>query len=232
MQISDPDEEVLDVRPRRLPRWAVVCAAVLAVLGVVAALSRVGNDDGAVTAAGTPPVSSSSAVKSLPAEPFDSNGSLREQVLSYVFQRAHDPAHTQDYIRSDTSTTSCTLTPPGSAPAQTIERYVVTQFPRQHVLDTQRIIDKFAGLCVLELRARDDTGSVFVIRIVAPIEDAPIVEPRVDEGSAIADGSYTRFARVTTRDGWIVTAGMSGPPDAGMAQQTLLRVARNRSLLW
>ncbi len=100
------------------------------------------------------------------------------------------------------------------------------------VLDVARIIDKFAGLCTVELRARDDTGTVLVVRIVSPLDEVAVVAPRVDEGAETTNGSFTRFVRVTSSDGWIVTAGSSGPADAGPATNTLLSVARQRALLW
>lgn len=225
------EEEVLEVRPRRYPPWLVAVGSLVLVAIAVWALAHRGPGDGSVPRAAetsaVPSTSTSAAIL-----PFDAAGSVRGQLLSYVFERAHDPARAGDLVREDTSTTSCALVPRGLVPTQRMTSFVASEFPHMRVLDFARIFDKFAGLCALELRARDGTGSVLIVRVVAPIEDAPLVDPRVDEGAATANGSYTRFVRVMTRDGWIVTAGVSGPGNAGASLHTLLAVAQQRSLFW
>lgn len=158
--------------------------------------------------------------------------SVREQLLSYIYERAHDPTVAEDIVRSDGSTQQCPLVPSGTAPQKRLRDYVQQTLPRMQVLDVARIIDKFSGLCALELRSRDDTGTVLVVRVIPPVEQIGVVDPRVDDGSAITNGAFTRFVRVSSRDGWVVTAGLSGPADSGPSLSVLLTLAQQRALLW
>jgi hypothetical protein len=163
--------------------------------------------------------------------PLNATQTVRAQLLFYVFERAHDPAVAESMVRQDTSSVQCGPEPSGPGTADRLSNYIRSRFPAMQVLDVARVLDKFAGLCSIELRARDDTGTVLVVRIIPPIE-APVFAPRVDQGAETAHGFYTHFVRVTSRDGWMITAGSSGPADAGPSQFALLSVARQRSLLW
>src|SRR4051794_34279326 len=91
---DDPiaDEEFLDVGPRRYPRWLVAIGVVVLALVAVWALAHVGKDESTSPgAAATSPGASASAPTPLAVGPFDAAGSMRDQLLSYVFERAHDP---------------------------------------------------------------------------------------------------------------------------------------------
>lgn len=224
---TQAEEELLDLGPRRLPRWVMPLGAVVLVVFGGWTITHLGHDGGRQHApqAVTSPTASVSTSASV--GPF-----AHDEVLAYVYERARDPEPAQSFVRTDTSTTSCELVPIGTSPERRISRYVRTAFPHMRVQDVARVIDKFAGLCVLELRARDDTGTALIVRVVAPIVGGPHVTPWLYEGSGVAVGAYTHYVRLTTNDGWAITVGSSGPIDAGPSQYALLTVARQRSLLW
>lgn len=223
------EEELLELVPRRVPRWAWLAGLAVVCLVVV---WLVAHDRRAATpnlpAAAPPTVPSVAA--STPPVPFVAGESLHDQLLVYVYERAQQrqPAG----VRTTVSSMSCTRVPAGLRPRQHLEHYVHTQFPHLRITDEIRTVDRADRLCILELRARDDTGSILVVRIVAPIEDAPIVAPRTDQASVFAAGSYTRYVQVMSREDWIVLAGVSGPADSGPSQTALLDLASQRSLRW
>ena len=95
------------------------------------------------------------------------------------------------------------------------------------VRDIARTIDKFAGLCVVEVRANFDDGSALVVRVVAPVEDAELIQPRLDHGADLTNGLLVQFVRVTLRSGWAVTVGSTGPAVSGPSQAALGALARD-----
>jgi hypothetical protein len=204
--------------------------ALLAVVGGWA-ITHLGDHSAAPPVAASSPAPPSSTAASPSVAPLNATQSVRAQLLYYVFARAHDPAVAETMVRQDTSSVQCGPEPSGPGTADRISAYIRSKFPEMQVLDVARVLDKFAGLCSVELRARDDTGTVLVVRIIPPVE-ATVFAPRVDEGAETAHGLYTHFVQVTSRDGWMITAGSSGPADAGPSQFALLSVARQRSLLW
>lgn len=224
------DEEILDVAPRRIPRWAVAGTAVLVAIVVALLLARGASAPPPRLPAAAAPTTQTAT--HAPDVPFPVGTSMHDQLLAYIYQRANQSWFEPGYVRTDTSTTRCATVPNGIVPEARLASAVITLLPHMQPLDFARTRDKFDGLCVLDVRAADDTGSVLIVRIVAPLEDAPILEPRVDQGSVLAEGTYTRYVEVISRNGWIVTAGASGPADAGPSRHALLALAQQQTLHW
>lgn len=234
-------EELLDTGPpRRLPRSVAVAAVVVVAAAVVATLllrsrhdepSAAPSSSSSSSSAPGPPVPSR-AVLPRPAPQFDSGDLVRDQLLSYVYSRAFDSGAAHTSVLSDTSSSSCEQPAPETRPTSLIAQLVERRVPHARVRDVSPTFDKFAGLCVVEVRANVDNGSSLVVRVVAPVEDAELVEPRLDHGAAVTDGLLVQFVRATFRSGWIVTVGTTGPPVSGPSQAALAELARDPDLLW
>jgi hypothetical protein len=227
------DEEILEVGPRRIPRW-LTALGVLVALGLAGwGVTRLGSDSGSTTTpAAASPLATAQASAPSVVGPFDSGGSVRDQLLAEVFQQAHDPTPAQDVIRTGGSNYACTIPSPHRSPRDALNAVVHDAFPGYALIDEARVIDRFAGLCVLDLRARERHGTVLVVRIAAPVEDATLVAPRLDDGEAVAEGTDTQFVRVSTHDGWVIVVGSSGPPAYAPDRDALLRLAQRPSVRW
>ena len=207
-------------------------AGVLLAGGVVWALTHTHSGDDK-----TPPVAASSPLPSVATTPVSSVApaparSARDELLAYVYERAHDALPAQDFVRTNTASQPCGPEPSQPGTQDRVAAEVRSAFPAARVVDSVMVIDKYAGLCSLELRARDDTGTVVVVRIVPPADDGEVIAPRVDEGVESADGLVTQFVRVTTRAGWTITTGSSGPTGTQPSEDALVSLAQQPTLSW
>ncbi len=232
------DEELLDLRPKwQPPNWLASVAgplvraagAVVAGAVVVFALTVQSGSD-------HPPVASPAASEQAgqPGPPISSPfpTTLRGQMLLEIYQRAHDPSSAVSFIRSDTSASACQYVPAATSPKARAAAALKRALINFALLDTAQTIDKFGGLCSLEVRAQDSAGTVAVLRITSPVEHQARVTARTDDGAASSAGTTTQFVRVTHREGWAVMVGTSGPTGDEVQRSVLSRLAANRSLLW
>jgi hypothetical protein len=158
---------------------------------------------------------------------------LGDQDVAMVLLTARSVRPLDDYIRSSSPPGACTLVPIGTSPQRAVAAALHRALPAYRVRDVGRTLNQDTAMCVLTLRARDASGSVLVLQIVAPPRVPRAATTRVNVGPDAQHTTATvATVRATTAGGWSVVLGTVGPDTARPAAAALLRLALDPALRW
>lgn len=224
------DDDVLETgQDARPTRW-LVAAALLAV-AVIAAFVVTRHD--AVPKAARPtrgptPLAASSS------PPASVRASLDEIAVG-VYERALDSTPAQDVLRTGSNSNSCTGVPIGAEPPQTVAARLLSRALHGYrTIDAARIIDQNAGLCALQVRMRDATGTAAVLQVTSPTPGLPAKPTRnaLRDGRAVFGSVTVSYVAFRTGAGWFVTLGAVGSAPELPNPQLLTDVATDPRLRW
>jgi hypothetical protein len=218
---GDFDDDVLSGRRGRVPRWfvALVVAAVAAIAVVV-------------VVQGQPDQKRRIAVPVVTPSPAHKPSAI-ELTLAAIYQRARDVVPAQDVLRGGSSSGSCKLVQVGSSPQRAASVALQQRLPGYRIVDTSRIIDQTAGLCALQVRARDEAGNVALIMVTSPSLGPTLGRHQMLEAHAGPfNDTFVEYAQFTTRDGWTVIVGTSGVKTRQPSTTVLGELASSPALRW
>lgn len=223
--VDEATDDQLDVeRRRRVPRWMIglVVTAVAAVAVVVVQRNPATNH--------RPSASPSSDVV---AAPMPASLAALDETFTAVYESARDATPAHDILRTGTDATSCMGVRIGTAPERNASAALVRGLPGYTLLDSSRVIDEGAGLCALEVRARDTSGTVALIMVSSPSASrAPHLREALETHSALLGNIVVEYARFTTPDGWMIVVGTSGPMGRQPPARLLEDLAISSALRW
>ena len=106
--------------------------------------------------------------------------------------------------------------------------------PRFTLLDAGRTFDEFAGMCSVQVRARDRAGTTVVISVVSPVTPPapPFTSDLLREASQDEGASRSEYVQLVEAAGWSVTIGATGPAADQLYFDDMERFARNPALRW
>jgi hypothetical protein len=218
---SNDDE--LPTQSTRIPAW-LVALVVTAVAAIAVVVLAQGQHDPKRSVAVPLPV-----VSDTPAPP----PSAIQQMLAAVYEngRAVAPAH--DIVRGGSGSGTCKLVKVGASPQQAASEVLRRELPGYRIVDTARIIDQDAGLCGLQVRARDRSDDVAIVMVTSPSLGPTLGRNQILEAHAGSfDKLFVEYAQFTTRDGWTVVVGTSGAKTTLPSTTVLGEVAASPALRW
>lgn len=156
-----------------------------------------------------------------------------DQTLLAVYSLGRDPAAAHDIVRGESTPGFCRTVRVGTVPQRTAANALERILAGFRVFDTARIIDQAAGLCALQVRARDEQGNVVLANVVSPSPGRrPGRRQELQAHSGVLHATAVEYAEFTTRDGWVVVVGSSGPRSSQPAVAALGRVASDPAMRW
>jgi hypothetical protein len=221
--VDESSEDVLATRSAHLPSWfiALIIAGVAAIAVVVLVQGQpAGKQEVAAR---------SSAVATTPVRP----PAVADELLAAIYQRGRDVAPAEDIIRGGSVADECKSVQIGTSPQHAASAALRENLPGYRIVDTARIIDQSAGLCALQVRARDGSGNVALI-----IVTSPPLEPTLGRNQSLVARAgafrdlFVEYAEFTTQDGWTVVVGTSGPKGREPSTTALGELASNPALRW
>jgi hypothetical protein len=138
-----------------------------------------------------------------------------------------------DYLRAASGSRTCLTVPPGHAPRSAIAGAIRRVLPQVSVVDSSAIMDEFAALCSIELRARDRSGTIAVVTVTVPSGARSGAQRTTLSTAADAIGGTTStLVRAVTATGWTIRVGATGPATFQPSVRELAALARNPTLTW
>jgi hypothetical protein len=234
------DYDVIDVggpprrrREVRRPGWvervgriptAVLIAGVIAAVGVAVLVSGTVSGTANDTGAGPPIAETTPTVTAGPVGPIDPGA----QSLAAMVEVANSGMALRDFVISDDVHPSC---PRGAAddpdPVTTIVGIVTRYLPQYTVVDSARGQD-LAGICSIEIRERSANGSVLIVTVVAPpnqAEDNPVIVVQGNDRTTSVDV-------VAVNQGWWVEVGATGQTGEQPTAEQVADLAVDARLVW
>ena len=200
--------------------WGALAFVFLAVAIGSAVLSHVGSRPAA--RAPVTPAPSSSSVRAAP-----------DTHVALVRLLALQPGPLSIYIRAIGAVGGCPLVEPGTSPQQRINAALRRVLPRFRVTDVGYVLDPGSGLCVLQLRAHDGAGNIFVVEVVGARRNAATGTGDEFVHGAVSDGfTETEYAFAVTHGGWAVTIGSTGPAGRQPSIKDLRDLAEDPAMHW
>jgi hypothetical protein len=214
-------------RPRRL-------LAVVVAVGLVVAIGLVVTHD-----------RGSSPSRQAPAHPVQAPAQNAD-ALDQLIVEAHLPGALTDYIRAAATGQACVRVAVGHSPRSVIAAALHRSLPQLSVVDSSEILDQFTALCSIEVRARDDQGTIAVISATAPSNPSP--EDRTLEDRTLGDrtlchrtlgvsivarsnpSTASTLVCAMTERGWAIRVGATGPPAVQPMARDLLALAQDPTL--
>lgn len=218
-----PNDDILDVgTDRRRPRVLIglLVATVVAIAVVVVVQRQPAAEP--VAAPSTPLVTT----------PLPSRLAGIDETFSSVYLRARDAGTGEDVVHISDAT-SCKAVKIGTSPQHEAGLALQRGLHGYRLIDTSRTIDQTAGLCALQVRAHDSSGTVALLMVSSPSPD-PVAHRRglLETHTAPLEDLVVQYSRFTTADGWIVVVGTSGPRGRQPAETLLGALAMNSALRW
>jgi hypothetical protein len=136
-----------------------------------------------------------------------------------------------DYQRASSGNRACRTVPPGHAPRAAIAGAVRHVLPQVSAVDSSAIMDEFEGLCSIELRARDRSGTIAVITVTVPASSR-VQRMTLSTAAEVIGGTTSTLVRATTATGWTVRVGATGPAAAQPSAGQLAALAEDPALTW
>ncbi len=165
--------------------------------------------------------------------PSASAGHGEASTLAQVVFQATEPGPLRDYVRPDTAGGACPQASVGYSATGSVAAALARGLPGFVVMDLSRTYNQTPGLCALLVRARDPSGTIALVQVIAP--DRPGLQAQVVwlSDAARADGSTaTKYVSATTTSGWTVRIGTTGPIPTQPSTQQLFAVAQDPRLTW
>lgn len=153
--------------------------------------------------------------------------------LDQLVVEAHLPGTLTDYVRSAASGHACAFVTPGHLPRARITAALHRWLPRFSVVDSSQTLDVFAGLCSVQVRARDHAATIAVLSVTSPAP--PTAGARGSVLNLEAHSAATvasNLVSTTTAAGWRVRVGTTGPPADRPTMRSLLGLAQDPTLTW
>jgi hypothetical protein len=126
----------------------------------------------------------------------------------------------------------CLTARTGHPPRAAIDAAIRRVLPRVVEVDSSAIVDGFAGLCSIELRARNRSGTTALITVTVP-SGAGKARPTTLSTTADAIGGVTStLVRAVTATGWTIQVGATGPAACQPSLRELATLARDPVLTW
>lgn len=207
---------------RRTPRWVV--AAVVAVLLVLAASVVLRHPDSVPVAAAPKPSATVSDITLQ--DRLEALDPTAAALLS--LSRRNTPL--TDIVRSGSSSNSCSQVRLGTSPQQRVSQAIIRTLGEFRKIDSGRVIDQFAALCSLRLRAYS-ARYLMIAMITSPTKDQPRLPSEYIQSSEDAiPGGTIAYVRLETVDGWTVVVGTVGRQRA--SDEDLTALAHDRAIRW
>ena len=148
--------------------------------------------------------------------------------------QANYPGRLTDYVRAFSGPRKCTVGNTTNPPQDSIMAALRGFAPRFSLLDVGRTFDEFAGLCSVQVRARDRAGTTVVISIASPVSPPapPFTSDGLQEASQNDGAARTEYVHLMEAIGWSVTVGATGPARDQLYFDDMERLARDPSLRW
>jgi hypothetical protein len=149
-----------------------------------------------------------------------------------IIAKALNAAPLMDYTRSTAHPGECVVVPPDASPTQALAAAAHRALPEFRIRDLGRTLDQSTGLCALDLRADDRTGSALIIEVVPPsrAKNHPFAAINVEVTS---DGTTaSSIASTRTRDGWSITVAAVGPIAHQPSSAAMVALTEDASLRW
>ena len=148
--------------------------------------------------------------------------------------QASYPGRLTDYVRAFSGPGKCTVGNTPNPPQVSIMAALRGFAPRFGLLDVGRTFDEFAGLCSVQVRARDRAGTTVVINIASPVTPPapPFTSDLLREASRDDGAVRAEYVQLVEAVGWSVTIGATGPASDQLFFDDMERLARDPSLLW
>lgn len=162
------------------------------------------------------------------------NESSRDAALAMIEVQAQQTEPLTDIIRPASTAGACPVIDPGHPAQLAIAAAARRTLPTLTVRDVARTLDQYLGMCAIELRGQDASGSVFVFHIVAPEGDNTVRQRTPSSnGASRRDGTaVVTGVTVVTTTGWTVVIGCVGAASDQPDSQKLVQLAQNPALLW
>jgi hypothetical protein len=153
--------------------------------------------------------------------------------LDQLVVEAHLPGALTDYVRSAASGHACAFASPGHLPRETSSAALRRWLPRFSVVDSSQTLDVFAGVCSIQIRARDHAGTIVVLSVTSAGPRTAgsygsVLNVEAHSTAAVA----SNLVSTTTAAGWRVRVGTTGPPADQPATRSLLALAQDPTLTW
>lgn len=153
--------------------------------------------------------------------------------LRAVDALAHHRGALTGYVRQTSPAGACALVAVGHSPQRSVRRALRRITPRFRVRDSAAVLDEFTGLCALQLRADDVSGTVLVVSVVSPAgHRRTAAYDRVQTGFELSPRTATKYAAVTTRRGFTVLVGATGSGRFLPTDRQLIDLAHDPALTW
>ena len=157
----------------------------------------------------------------------------RDETMLAVYSLGRDPAAAHDIVRGESTAGFCRTVKIGAVPQRAAASALERELTGFRVFDTARIIDQTAGLCALQLRARDDRDNVVLASVVSPSPGLLLGRRQeLQAHTGVVHAMPVEYAEFTTRDGWVVVIGSSGPPAGQPSIAALGRLASDPAMRW
>ncbi|MFN2559697.1 MAG: hypothetical protein ABR571_00145 [Jatrophihabitans sp.] len=166
------------------------------------------------------------------AAPTSSPHFADDQAVDMVAASARDRTPLGDYIRSASAAGSCAVVPVGDMPEQRLEAAVRKALPNYAVRDVGRTLNQFTGMCSLELRASNGSGSTLVATIASPARATKNLFDQTTVASRTDGKVVVSIVSSLTRTGWTITFGAVGPVSDEPSSAVLLELTQDPTLPW
>ena len=153
--------------------------------------------------------------------------------LDQLVVEAHLPGELTDYVRSAASGRACASVAPGHQPRATITAALRRWLPRFSVVDSSQTLDVFAGVCSIQIRARDHAGTIVVLSVTSPApltgsSRSSVLNLEAHSAATVA----SNLVSTITATGWRVRVGTTGPPAEQPTTRSLVALAQDPTLTW
>lgn len=220
------DAEELDVGRRRhgaatAGRWDRIVTVVAVIVAVTAVIVLLVREPGTSRQAApeTPSVDLNRAVGPPTA-------------LDVVRGLVRRPGSLQDILRQDAGGPQCQNVRVGSNPVQAVIASLRTTLGPVVLIDSQRTIDQFAGLCSLQLRARFGSATVGVSITAPPPGVTRASYDNLETGVETQEGVTTQYAQDRDEVGWQILVGAVGRQVDLPGSQALLDATQAPGMRW
>ncbi len=153
-------------------------------------------------------------------------------VLTAVIAQAAMRGPLRDVVRPRTAAGTCRQAQADYSPQRAAATVLARVLPRLKVAEAARTFDQSAALCSVLVRARDGDRTTLIIEVIAPVE--PVTDRTLWLTSAVqVDGpTQTKYVSATSKAGWTVHVGVTGPVEGQAAADQLFMVALDPDLTW
>jgi hypothetical protein len=207
-------------------------AVAIAAAGLIVAGVAVGSHGGrrVPTAAPSRPHHVATAT-SVPAPAVVSH--FADAALAAIRAMATQPGRLQDYVRQNSPAGTCALVAPGHSVRGAVTAAVKRALPDFRVHGFGMVLDEFTGLCAVELRGRNTAGDVLIVSAESPARRGRHTPfSHVQTGFEVSPHSGTKYATVTSPDGFTVLVGATGPMRRLPSDRRLSSLAQDPALTW